>query len=158
VKSLDPLKRPITIHPSRCAHETVDDPPVIDIDMLQTGHDDRKSVPNTIGTVNSSLAATAKMPIIVGEVCYEKIQEARREEVQRFMFWSCILSRTGRHTNGANGICQINTREAIWSLPSRPGLGRSKLGCCLQTSRLRADRSRQITAHALLLVEARAPA
>ena len=116
VRSIDPLRRPITIHPSRSARETVADPSAIDIDMLQTGHDDRRSVPNTIETVNRSLAATPKMPVLVGEVCYEGIQEASREEVQRFMFWSCLLSGTGGHTYGANGIWQVNTRGKPYGL------------------------------------------
>jgi hypothetical protein len=116
VKSIDPLRRPITIHPSRASRDTVDDPAVIDIDMLQTGHDDRKSVANTISTLNLSLAATPKMPVLVGEVCYEGIQEASREEVQRFMFWSCILSGAAGHTYGANGIWQVNTREKPYGL------------------------------------------
>ena len=116
VKATDPLKRPITIHPSSSARNTVDDPSVIDIDMLQTGHDDRKSVRNTIETLNRSLAASPKMPVLVGEVCYEGIQEASREEVQRFMFWSCMLSGAAGHTYGANGIWQVNTREKPYGL------------------------------------------
>jgi hypothetical protein len=116
VKATDPLRRPITIHPSKSARETVDDPTVIDIDMLQTGHDDRRSVRNTIETVNRCLAAAPKMPVLVGEVCYEGIQEASREEVQRFMFWSCMLSGAAGHTYGANGIWQVNTREKPYGL------------------------------------------
>jgi hypothetical protein len=116
VKQIDPLRRPITIHPSRSAHESVDDASVLDIDMLQTGHDDRRSVPNTVETLRKSLEATPKMPVLVGEVCYEGIQEASREEVQRFMFWSCILSGAAGHTYGANGIWQVNTRERPFGL------------------------------------------
>lgn len=51
------------------------------------------------------------MPALVGEVCYEGIQEASREEVQRFMFWACLLSGAAGHTYGANGIWQVNTPE-----------------------------------------------
>jgi hypothetical protein len=116
VRGTDPMHRPVTIHPSRSARDSVEDAAVLDIDMLQTGHDDRKSVPATIETVNRCLAATPKMPVLVGEVCYEGIQEASREEVQRFMFWSCLLSGTGGHTYGANGIWQVNTRETPYGL------------------------------------------
>jgi hypothetical protein len=116
VRSIDPHKHPITIHPSSSARECVDDPSVLDFDMLQTGHSDRQSVPNTIETVNRSLAATPQMPVLIGEVCYEGIQEASRQEVQRFMFWSSLLSGTGGHTYGANGIWQVNTREKPYGL------------------------------------------
>lgn len=116
VRATDALRHPITIHPSRSARESVDDASVLDIDMLQTGHDDRRSVPNTIQTLTKSLSADPKMPVLVGEVCYEGIQEASREEVQRFMFWSCMLSGAGGHTYGANGIWQVNTKEKPFGL------------------------------------------
>jgi len=116
VRSIDPHRHPITIHPSSSARECVDDPSVLDFDMLQTGHNDRDSVPNTIETVNRSLAATPKMPVLIGEVCYEGIMEASRQEIQRFMFWSAILSGNAGHTYGANGIWQVNTREKPYGL------------------------------------------
>jgi Protein of unknown function (DUF4038)/Domain of unknown function (DUF5060)/Putative collagen-binding domain of a collagenase len=116
VRGTDPRQHPITIHPSSSARDCVDDSSVIDFDMLQTGHDDRKSVPNTIETLNRSLSLTPKMPVLIGEVCYEGIQEASRQEVQRFMFWSSILSGSGGHTYGANGIWQVNTREKPYGL------------------------------------------
>jgi hypothetical protein len=116
VRSIDPHHHPITIHPSSSARLCVDDPSVLDFDMLQTGHSDRQSVPNTIETVNRSLAATPKMPVLIGEVCYEGIMEASREEVVRFMFWASLLSGSGGHTYGANGIWQVNTREKPYGL------------------------------------------
>jgi hypothetical protein len=51
------------------------------------------------------------MPVLVGEVCYEGIMEASRQEVQRFLFWSAILSGAGGHTYGANGLWQVNREE-----------------------------------------------
>ena len=116
VRTIDPHHHPITIHPSSAARACVDDPSVIDFDMLQTGHSDRASVPNTIEIVNRELAASPRMPVLIGEVCYEGIQEASRQEVQRFMFWSALLSGTGGHTYGANGIWQVNTREKPYGL------------------------------------------
>ena len=109
-------RHPITLHPSRSARDCVDDASVMDFDMLQTGHSDRQSVPNTINTVIRSLDATPKMPVLVGEVCYEGIQEASREEVQRFMFWSCMLTGAAGHTYGANGIWQVNSPEKPYGL------------------------------------------
>lgn len=116
VRTTDPFSRPITIHPSRSARDTVEDPSVLDFDMLQTGHDDRKSAPNTIESLLRSLRAEPPMPALVGEVCYEGIQEASRQEVQRFMFWSCLLSGAAGHTYGANGIWQVNTLSKPYGL------------------------------------------
>src|SRR5579863_1523360 len=116
VRSIDPHHHPITIHPSNAARACVDDPSVLDFDMLQTGHSDRASAPNTIETIHRELDANPRMPVLIGEVCYEGIQEASRQEVQRFMFWSAILSGAGGHTYGANGIWQVNTREKPYGL------------------------------------------
>jgi hypothetical protein len=111
VRRIDPFHHPVTIHPSDTARDTVDDPAVLDFDMLQTGHNDRRSIPNTIKRVTGSLERTPKMPVLVGEVCYEGIMEASRQEVQRFMFWTSILNGAAGHTYGANGIWQVNTAD-----------------------------------------------
>ncbi len=116
VRATDAFGHPITIHPSRSSRNCVEDASVLDFDMLQTGHDDRRSAPNTVETILSSRSAAPTMPVLVGEVCYEGIQEASREEVQRFMFWASVLSGTAGHTYGANGIWQVNTREKPYGL------------------------------------------
>ena len=120
VRSIDAYHHPITIHPSTAARVTVDDPSVLDFDMLQTGHSDRLSIPSTIRLVTESYAQSPTMPVLVGEVCYEGIKEASRQEVQRFMFWACLLSGAGGHTYGANGIWQVNTAEKAFG-PSPHG-------------------------------------
>ena len=109
VRATDPYHHPITIHPSDSARNTVEDASVLDFDMLQTGHSDRASIPNTVRLVTGSRAASPPMPVIDGEVCYEGILEQSRQEVQRFMFWACMLSGAAGHTYGANGIWQVNT-------------------------------------------------
>ena len=111
VREGDPYHRPITIHPTDNARNQLEDPSVLDVDMLQTGHSDRKSIPNTVNQVTGSLLRSPRMPVLVGEVCYEGILEASRQEIERFMFWTSILNGAGGHTYGANGIWQVNTAE-----------------------------------------------
>ena len=111
VRSIDPYHHAVTIHPTDNARNQVEDPSVLDFDMLQTGHSDRKSIPNTENQITGSLLGDPRMPVLDGEVCYEGIMEASRQEIQRFMFWTCILNGAGGHTYGANGIWQVNTRE-----------------------------------------------
>ncbi|MCL4401517.1 MAG: DUF4038 domain-containing protein [Acidobacteria bacterium] len=111
VRSIDPFRRMITIHPSTSARAVVTDPSVLDFDMLQTGHGDRDSIPSTLKLVTTSYATTPEMPVIDGEVCYEGIMEASRQEIQRYMFWACMLNGAAGHTYGANGIWQVNTPE-----------------------------------------------
>ena len=120
VREIDPYGRPLTIHPSRSARATLTDASVLDIDMLQTGHGDRRSIPNTLRLLQGAYDGTPALPVINGEVCYEGIGEACRQEVQRFMFWMCMLSGACGHTYGANGIWQVNTREAPYG-PSPHG-------------------------------------
>jgi hypothetical protein len=105
---IDPYGHVISIHNGR---SEVIDPAVLDYDMLQTGHGDRTSIPNTENMITGALLKTPRMPVLAGEVCYEGIMEASRQEVQRFMFWTCILNGAAGHTYGANGIWQVNTRE-----------------------------------------------
>ncbi len=111
IRQIDPYHHPVTIHPSCYGHDEVDDPSVLDIDMLQTGHSGYPTLANTVNMLTESLAHEPKMPVLVGEVNYEGIMEGSREEIQRFLFWSCLLSGAAGHTYGANGLWQLNTRE-----------------------------------------------
>ena len=111
IRAADPFGNPITIHPTRFGHEQVDDPAVLDMDMLQTGHSGHASLAPTVDMLTESLAREPRMPVLVGEVNYEGILESSREEIQRFLFWACMLSGAAGHTYGANGIWQVNTRE-----------------------------------------------
>ena len=49
------------------------------------------------------------MPVVDGEVVYEWHKRAGRHDVQRFMFWSCMLNGAAGHTYGAGGIWEMNT-------------------------------------------------
>ncbi|MGQ9553709.1 MAG: apiosidase-like domain-containing protein [Anaerolineae bacterium] len=111
IRALDPYGHPITIHPTQYGHEQVDDPSLLDLDMLQTGHSGHASLANTVDMLEKALAHEPRMPVLVGEVNYEGIMESGREEMQRFQFWTCMLSGAAGHTYGANGIWQVNTRE-----------------------------------------------
>jgi len=108
MRRTDPYRRMITVHPSDTARHTVDDPSLLDFDMLQTGHSDRASIPNTLRLIRESRQAKPVMPAVVGEVCYEGILDTCFEEIQRYMVWASFLSGTAGHTYGANGIWQVN--------------------------------------------------
>jgi hypothetical protein len=121
VRKLDPFHRLITIHPVQSARQTVEDPGVLDFDMLQTGHGDRGSIPSTLRLVRASRAAWPAMPTINGEVCYEGILNTCYEDVQRYMVWSCLLSGNAGHTYGANGIWQLNREGKPYGLSPHGG-------------------------------------
>jgi hypothetical protein len=111
----------VSIHPSASARLTVEDARVLDFDMLQTGHGDRQSLPDTVRRVTESHASEPRMPVLNSEVCYEGIGAQCREEVQRLMFWTSVLSGACGHTYGANGIWQVNRREQPFG-PSPHGM------------------------------------
>jgi hypothetical protein len=111
VRSIDPYQHPITIHPSSTARDSVEDPAVLDFDMLQTGHGDRTSYPNTINKITTELRREPPMPVLVGEVCYEGILDENRQEVSRFVYWASMLSGAAGHTYGADGIWQVNRAD-----------------------------------------------
>ena len=74
--SIDPYRHPITIHPTDHGHNMVDGQSLLDIDMLQTGHSDIHSFENIVNMVVNSIAGSLRMPVLVGEVCYEGIMGA----------------------------------------------------------------------------------
>ena len=111
IRAADPYQNPLTIHPVQHGTDQVDDPSTMDLDWLQTGHGGYQSLAPTIAMLEDALGRQPKMPVIVSEVCYEGILEGSREEIQRFLFWTCLLSGAAGHTYGANGIWQVNTRE-----------------------------------------------
>ncbi|PYK01770.1 MAG: alpha-L-rhamnosidase [Verrucomicrobia bacterium] len=114
LRGIDPFHHPISIHPTDMARRQLEDAGLLDFDMLQTGHSDRASIPNTINLVRASRAAAPPMPTINAEVCYEGILDTCFDDLQRFMVWSCLLSGTAGHTYGANGIWQVNRRDAAY--------------------------------------------
>ncbi len=114
VRELDPFARLVTIHPNRVARDQVEDETVLDFDMLQTGHGGYDSIPNTVETVRVEVARPPRMPVVEGEVCYESILGGSWEDIQRFMFWACMLSGARGFTYGANGVWQMNRPEELY--------------------------------------------
>lgn len=111
IRATDPFSNPVTIHPTRYGHDQVDDPALLDVDMLQTGHSGYPTLSRTMDVLSESLAREPAMPVLVAEANYEGIIESSREEMQRFLFWSCMLSGAAGHTYGANGLWQVNGRD-----------------------------------------------
>jgi len=111
VKDIDPYHHPLTIHPTQNARDQVEDDSILDLEMLQTGHSDRRSIPRTLRQMQEAYQYQPRRPVLNSEVCYEGIGAACREEVQRFMFWICLLNGACGHTYGANGIWQVNRSD-----------------------------------------------
>ncbi|HIJ72852.1 MAG TPA: DUF4038 domain-containing protein [Candidatus Hydrogenedentes bacterium] len=120
VRETDPYHRLTTIHPTQVGRDQLEDDTVLDLDMLQTGHGGYGSVPNTVVQIVSERPREPLMPVIVGEVNYEGILHGTGPETQRLTFWAATLSGAAGFTYGANGLWQVNTREAAYG-PSPHG-------------------------------------
>ncbi|MCL5269707.1 MAG: DUF4038 domain-containing protein, partial [bacterium] len=108
VRRIDPWRRPITIHPTDAGRNNVEDPAMLDFDMLQTGHGGPASLPVTVRAVTEARRREPAMPFIDAEVEYEGIIHGTSAETSRLCFWAAVLSGAAGHTYGANGIWQIN--------------------------------------------------
>lgn len=114
VRETDPFHRLISIHPTGLgrlsARGATDDVSLLDFDMLQTGHGLGEVLPPTIKTLRWSYDEQPTMPVLNSEVCYEALLDKIPADIQRLMFWTCMLSGAAGHTYGANGIWQVNRK------------------------------------------------
>ncbi len=111
VRETDPYRNPISIHPTQYGREQVEDPALMDFEMLQTGHGDLESVCPTMQTVITAMGRTPTMPVVNSEVNYEGILGRCWQNIQRLCFYGSVLNGTAGHTYGGNGIWQMSTRE-----------------------------------------------
>ena len=108
VRQIDGHRNPIAIHPDHFGRQQVNDPTLLDMDFLQTGHSGYRDVPNVVEFTRRSVAAEPRMPVLVDEANYEGILGHAWQDVQRNSFWMAVLSGSCGFTYGANGIWQVN--------------------------------------------------
>jgi len=111
VRQVDGFRNPISIHPTHYGREMVEDPKILDFEMLQTGHSDLESVPNVAQTVIRSVGLEPVMPVVNSEVNYEGILGRAWQNIQRLCFYHTVMNGVAGFTYGANGIWQMSTAE-----------------------------------------------
>jgi hypothetical protein len=145
VRRLDPFQNPVTAHPAHPdARRCLIDPSGLDINMIQTSHwsfhapspDESREMTEELGLsrpirlgFQGAVALTAEavaespaMPVVNGEPSYEGIMGGNWQDVQRFLFWTGMLSGLAGFTYGADGIWQMaSAREPFSSTVSRWG-------------------------------------
>jgi Protein of unknown function (DUF4038) len=145
VHSLDPYGNPVTAHPaSPDARSLLDDPAVLDVNMVQTSHwsyhpppepwrrdlgrdlglDEplRMGFVGMLSIVRDAVAQAPPIPVINAEPSYEGILGGNWQDVQRFDFWTCWLTGLAGYTYGADGIWQMSSdAEAFANQVSRWG-------------------------------------
>ena len=111
IRGIDGFRNLITVHPTQYGRDMIEDPSLMDFEMLQTGHSDLDSVPNTAQSVIKSVVREPRMPVIVSEVNYEGILGRCWQNIQRLCFYGAVLNGASGHTYGANGIWQMSIPE-----------------------------------------------
>ena len=120
VRAFDPYHRPLTTHPRSTSWDELDDPSLLDFHMLQPGH-----MPGALawGVTLTERARTTypNHATINAEPPYEGHAGSNGPQVQRYAFWSTLLSGAAGYTYGAAGIFQANDRTR--TTPNRPDGG-----------------------------------
>jgi len=99
----DPYGRLLTNH-SNQRRQALEDHAVFDFDMDATGHRGWETVNNAIQKIIDYRDVTPIKPGLTGEACYEQHMQGNFADLQRYLFWGCILSGAAGHTYGAAGI------------------------------------------------------
>lgn len=107
---------------ARYARDQIEDPSLLDFEMIQTAHGDWGIVSKHMRMVIESINREPKVPSLVGEACYEGHGGTAWEDMQRFLFWSSILSGSCGHTYGADGIFQVNTQDKLFGPSAHGGI------------------------------------
>jgi hypothetical protein len=111
IRATDPHRRLLTAHPAPGAsqYSTVESLRAMgndefDINVLQTGHSDVHSLPLTFEVVDRELGRPGGHPVMNIEVNYEGIGSGSFHPMQRFLWWSHMLSGCAGFTYGAQGL------------------------------------------------------
>jgi hypothetical protein len=108
LRAIDPYPRPLSSHCSGKGSDELLDASLLDFDMIQTGHGGFTTAVNAARKVNEAVASSTRPPVINSEVCYEGILGVGWQDIQRFCFWTTLLSGAPGFSYGANGVWQFN--------------------------------------------------
>jgi hypothetical protein len=111
IRQIDPFKRPLVLHsaPITCARLQAEG--LLEVNLIQPAHGGPETLVASVTQIQQAYASQPVMPALIDEISYEGILHYSGAEVQRFAFWSSVLSGAAGHTYGANGLWQMNTRE-----------------------------------------------
>lgn len=104
VREIDYFDRPTTIHPHQSGRSSVTDESAINFDMLQTGHGGWGTAETVASKVRAAREREPAMPVVVGEHSYERHMQTGFEDVQRYVFWTSLISGSAGLTYGAAGV------------------------------------------------------
>ncbi len=123
IRAIDPVDRPISIHPAQSGRLSVTDERAVNFDMLQTGHGDMTAGKAAIPQLQAAVARKPPMPALIGEFCYEGHMQSAYQDVERYVFWASMLSGAAGLTYGAAGVWQASV-EGNPGVQDAPGVHR----------------------------------
>lgn len=109
IAQIDPYSHIRTVHTMRLSSQVFSSNDSFDLDMQQTGHYGAYSV-RSKNDLQAALT-TGNKPALVGECSYEGIFDSNWHDMQRFMFWSSLLSGAAGHTYGNMPISCFNSKD-----------------------------------------------
>ena len=123
LRAVDPFRRPVTAHSGSFGDSAneLSDPSSLDFNFVQTAHGNQSAALLAARNFAQTVAKTSLKPVVNAETCYEGILGTAWQDVQRFCFWSSILSGGSGYSYGANGIWQVNQPEKPYG-PSPHGM------------------------------------
>ncbi len=113
IRKIDPYRRLLTNHsePWEDSRDQVEDPSLVDFEYIQTSHGDWFIIGAHAAKVIATVERKPRLPVIIAEACFEGHAGTMWEDVQRFLFWSSILSGTCGYTYGAESVFTAQTEE-----------------------------------------------
>ena len=111
VHAADPWQRPITLHCRRNSWDDTTDPTTLDFYMTQAGHFPECAQDRASRNWRSGRDRFPDKIIINAEPPYEGHGGTNLADVQRYSFWSSMLSGATGFTYGAAGVFQANDRD-----------------------------------------------
>ncbi len=109
LQQVDPFDRVVGAH-NQGDYQVVDDPSVLDMYFLQTGHSALFSVSAQIEWFGELREAAHRAPLVLSEANYQGLfaEGSYWDQLQRHQFWTTMLDGGAGHTYGSNGIWQVN--------------------------------------------------
>jgi len=103
VSASDPYQRVLVNHTSG-GRTALEGSAEFDFDMVVPGHNSWSTANSAIAQISSFRALTPIKPVLTGEACYERHMQQNFQDLQRYLFWGCLLSGAAGHTYGAAGV------------------------------------------------------
>jgi hypothetical protein len=109
VRQLDPFRRIRTVEAFQGSSSDIfKSRTSFDLDLLQTGHSGISSIPFAMRTLKTALDHGDK-PVLDAECTWEGIFDSNWQDVQRFQFWSSVLSGAAGYSYGTQAISLISS-------------------------------------------------